>query len=138
MPEAEQGMNVARIAALRAGLPVEISAMTINRFCSSGLQSIAMAAERIMCGHAEVIVAGGTESMSMVPMGGNKVAPNPWLMDHYPDTYLGMGLTAENLARKYAITRQQADEFSYESHQKALAAIAAGKFNDEIVPVEVQ
>jgi acetyl-CoA acyltransferase len=138
MPEAEQGMNVARIAALRAGLPVELSAMTINRFCSSGLQSIAMAAERIMCGHAEVIVAGGTESMSMVPMGGNKVAPNPWLMDHYPDTYLGMGLTAENLARKYAITREQADQFSYQSHQKALAAIAAGKFHDEIVPVEVR
>jgi acetyl-CoA acyltransferase len=138
MPEAEQGMNVARIAALRAGLPVELSAMTINRFCSSGLQSIAMAAERIMCGHAEVIVAGGTESMSMVPMGGNKVAPNPWLMDHYPDTYLGMGLTAENLARKYAMTREQADQFSYQSHQKALAAIAAGKFRDEIVPVEVR
>ena len=138
MPEAEQGMNVARIAALRAGLPVELSAMTINRFCSSGLQSIAMAAERIMCGHAEVIVAGGTESMSMVPMGGNKVAPNPWLMDHYPDTYLGMGLTAENLARKYAISREQADQFSYQSHQKALAAIAAGKFHDEIVPVEVR
>ena len=137
MPEGEQGMNVARIAALRAGLPVEVSAMTINRFCSSGLQSIAMAAERIMLGGAEVIVAGGTESMSMVPMGGNKSRPNPWLMDHYPDTYLGMGLTAENLARKYSITRQQADEFSYASHQKALAAIAAGKFKDEIVPVEV-
>src|SRR3984893_492057 len=138
MPEAEQGMNVARIAALRAGLPVELSAMTINRFCSSGLQSIAMAAERIMCGHAEVVLAGGTESMSMVPMGGNKVAPNPWLMDHYPDSYLGMGLTAENLARKYEITREKADEFSYGSHQKALAAIAAGKFKDEIVPVEVR
>jgi acetyl-CoA acyltransferase len=138
MPEAEQGMNVARIAALRAGLPVETSAMTINRFCSSGLQSIAQAAERIMLGHAEVILAGGTESMSMVPMGGNKVAPNPWLMDHYPDAYLGMGLTAENLARKYNITRQEADEFSYASHQKALAAIAAGKFKDEIVPVEVR
>jgi acetyl-CoA acyltransferase len=138
MPEAEQGMNVARIASLRAGLPVEVSAMTINRFCSSGLQSIAQAAERIMLGHSEVIVAGGTESMSMVPMGGNKVAPNPWLMDHYPDAYLGMGLTAENLARKYNITRRQADEFSYASHQKALAAIAAGKFKDEIVPVEVR
>jgi acetyl-CoA acyltransferase len=137
MPEAEQGMNVARIASLRAGLPVEISAMTINRFCSSGLQSIAMAADRIMLGHAEVIVAGGTESMSLVPMGGNKVAPNPWLMDHYPDAYLGMGLTAENLARRYSITREQADEFSYASHQKALAAIAAGKFRDEIVPVQV-
>src|SRR5258706_4624732 len=138
MPEAEQGMNVARIAALRAGLPVESSAMTINRFCSSGLQSIAMAAERIMLGSAEVIIAGGTESMSMVPTGGNKVAPNPWLMDHYPDAYLGMGLTAENVARKYNITRAQADEFSYASHRKALAAIAAGKFKDEIVPVEVR
>jgi acetyl-CoA acyltransferase len=137
MPEAEQGMNVARIAALRAGLPVESSAMTINRFCSSGLQAIAMGAERIMLGHAEVIVAGGAESMSMVPMGGNKISPNPWLMDHYPDSYLGMGLTAENLARKYGITREQADEFSYQSHQKALAAIAAGKFKEEIVPVEV-
>ena len=137
MPEAEQGMNVARIAALRAGLPVEASAMTINRFCSSGLQAIAQAAERIMLGCAEVIVAGGAESMSLVPMGGNKVAPNPWLMDHYPDAYLSMGLTAENLARKYSITRQEADEFSYASHRKALAAIAAGKFKDEIVPVEV-
>ena len=111
--------------------------MTINRFCSSGLQAIAMAAERIMVGHADVIVAGGTESMSMVPMGGNKISPNPWLMDHYPDSYLGMGLTAENLARKYAITREQADQFSYQSHQKALAAIAACKFKDEVVPVEV-
>ena len=137
MPEAEQGMNVARIASLRAGLPVEASAMTINRFCSSGLQAIAIAAERIMAGHGEVAVAGGAESMSMVPMGGNKVAPNPWLMDNYPDAYLGMGLTAENLAKKYGITREQADEFSFASHQKALAAIAAGKFKDEIVPVEV-
>src|SRR5438128_9048877 len=125
MPEGEQGMNVARIAALRAGLPVESSAMTINRFCSSGLQAIAMAAERIMAGHADVIVAGGTESMSMVPMGGNKISPNPWLMDHYPDSYLGMGLTAEKLARKYAITREQADQVSYQSHQTALAAVAA-------------
>jgi len=138
MPEGEQGMNIARIASLRAGLPVEASAITINRFCSSGLQAIAMGAERIMLGSADVVLAGGTESMSMVPMGGNKVAPNPWLMDHYPDSYLGMGLTAENLARKYGITRQQADEFSYGSHQKALAAIAAGKFKDEIVPVEVR
>jgi len=138
MPEAEQGMNVARIAALRAGLPVESSAMTINRFCSSGLQAIAIAAERVMLGRAEVVVAGGTESMSLVPMGGHKVSPNPWLMDHYPDTYLGMGLTAENLARKYGITREQADQFSYQSHRKALAAIAAGKFKDEIVPVEVR
>jgi acetyl-CoA acyltransferase len=138
MPEAEQGMNMARIASLRAGLPVECSAITINRFCSSGLQAIAMAAERVMLGNAEVVVAGGAESMSMVPMGGNKTSPNPWLMDHYPDSYLGMGLTAENLVRKYGITREKADEFSYRSHQKALAAIAAGKFKDEIVPVEVR
>src|SRR5580693_9627118 len=137
MPEAEQGMNMARIASLRAGLPVEASAMTINRFCSSGLQAIALAAERIMSGQGDVAVAGGTESMSMVPMGGNKVAPNPWLMDNYPDAYLGMGLTAENLAKKYGITREQSDEFSFASHQKALAAIAAGKFRDEIVPVDV-
>src|SRR5271167_3566159 len=133
-PEAEQGMNVARIASLRAGLPVTVSAMTINRFCSSGLQAIALAAERII---AEVAVAGGTESMSMIPMGGNKIAPNPWLTDNHPDTYLNMGLTAENLAKKYSITRQQADEFSLASHQKAIAAIAAGKFKDEIVPVDV-
>src|SRR6202451_3297708 len=137
MPEAEQGMNVARIASLRAGLPVEASAMTINRFCSSGLQAIALAAERIMSGQGDVAVAGGTESMTMVPMGGNKVAPNPWLMDHYPDAYLSMGLTAENLSKKYGITREQADEFSLASHQKALAAISAGKFKDEIVPVAV-
>ncbi|MGA7090397.1 MAG: acetyl-CoA C-acyltransferase [Candidatus Acidiferrales bacterium] len=137
MPEAEQGMNLARIASLRAGLPVEASAMTINRFCSSGLQAIAIAAQRIMAGQGDVAVAGGAESMSMIPMGGNKVSPNPWLMDNYPDAYLGMGLTAENLAKKYGITRQQADEFSLASHQKAVAAIAGGKFKDEIVPVEV-
>ncbi|MFZ0638563.1 MAG: acetyl-CoA C-acyltransferase [Candidatus Acidiferrales bacterium] len=137
MPEAEQGMNVARIASLRAGLPVEASAMTINRFCSSGLQAIAIAAERIIAGQANVIVAGGTESMSMIPMGGNKISPNPWLMDHYPDSYLGMGLTAENLAKKYGISREQSDEFSLQSHQKALAAIAAGKFKQEVVPIEV-
>src|SRR5580693_6105130 len=137
MPEAEQGMNVARIASLRAGLPVEASAMTINRFCSSGLQSIALAAERIMAGQGDVAVAGGTESMSMVPMGGHKVAPNPWLVDNYPDSYINMGLTAENLAKKYGISRDEADEFSLASHQKALAAIAAGKFKEEVVPVEV-
>jgi len=137
MPEGEQGWNVARICSLRAGLPVEASAMTINRFCSSGLQAIAMAAERITAGGAEVIVAGGTESMTMVPMGGNKISPNPWLMDHYPDSYLGMGLTAENLAVKHGITREMADSFSFCSHQKALAAIAAGRFKDEVVPVEV-
>ncbi len=137
MPEAEQGMNVARIASLRAGLPVEAAAITVNRFCSSGLQAIAMAAERIMLGHSEVILAGGTESMSLIPMGGHKISPNPWLMDHYPDSYLGMGLTAENLARKYGITREDADKFAYESHQKALAAIREGRFKDEVVPVEV-
>jgi len=137
MPEAEQGMNVARIASLRAGLPVETSAMTINRFCSSGLQAIALAAERIMAGGAEVIVAGGTESMSMIPMGGHKVSANPWLIEHYPDSYLSMGLTAERLAKQYGITREMADEFSLQSHKKALAAIAAGKFEDEVVPVAV-
>jgi acetyl-CoA acyltransferase len=137
MPEAEQGMNVARIASLRAGLPVELSAMTINRFCSSGLQAIAMAAERIMAGGAEVVVAGGTESMSMIPMGGHKVSPNPWLVDHYPDAYLSMGLTAERLAQRFGITREHADEFSLHSHQKALAAIEAGRFTDETVQVPV-
>src|SRR5437764_6621257 len=115
MPEAEQGMNVARIASLRAGLPVEVSALTINRFCSSGLQAIALAAERIRSGSANVIVAGGTESMSMVPMGGNKISPNPWLVDNYPDAYINMGLGTENIARKFGITREQADLFSAES-----------------------
>src|SRR5438874_9322710 len=137
MPEAEQGMNVARIASLRAGLPVEASAITINRFCSSGLQAIAMAAERIMAGAAEVMVAGGTESMTMIPMGGNKISPNPWLVEHYPDAYLSMGLTAERLAKRFAITREAADEFSLRSHQKAMAAIQSGKFDDETVPVPV-
>jgi acetyl-CoA acyltransferase len=137
MPEAEQGMNVARIASLRAGLPVEISAMTINRFCSSGLQAIAMAAERIMAGGAETIVAGGVESMTMIPMGGNKVSANPWLIANYPDSYLSMGLTAERLAKRYNITREMADEFSVRSHKNAIAAIQAGKFDDEIVPVPV-
>lgn len=136
MPEAEQGMNVARIASLRAGLPVEVSAMTINRFCSSGLQAIAMAAERIMAGGAETIVAGGTESMTMIPMGGHKVSCNPWLVQNYPDAYLSMGLTSERLAQRHGITREQADEFSYDSHQKALKAIAAGHFEDETVPVK--
>jgi acetyl-CoA acyltransferase len=138
MPEGEQGMNVARIAALRAGLPVETSAMTINRFCSSGLQAIALAAERIRAGSAEVIVAGGTESMSMVPMGGNKISPNPWLVDHYPDAYINMGLGTENIARKFGITREQADQFAADSHKKALAAIAACHFKDETIPVEVK
>jgi acetyl-CoA acyltransferase len=137
MPEAEQGMNVARIASLRAGLPVECSAMTINRFCSSGLQAISLAADSIMAGRAEVAVAGGTESMTMIPMGGHKVSANPWLVSNYPDAYLSMGLTAERLAKRYNITREQADEFSLRSHQKAMAAIQAGRFDDEIVPVPV-
>ena len=137
MPEAEQGMNVARIASLRAGLPVECSAMTINRFCASGLQAIAMAAERIGSGSVDVVLAGGVESMTMIPMGGNKVSANPWLIENYPDAYLSMGLTAERLALRYGITREQADEFSLQSHKKALAAIAAGKCNDELVPVPV-
>ncbi len=138
MPESEQGMNVARIASLRAGLPVEVSAVTINRFCASGLQAIAMAAERIISGGVETIVAGGTESMSMIPMGGNKISPNPWLIDNYPDAYLSMGLTAERLAHRFEITRKAADEFSLRSHQKAVAAIQAGKFADEIVPVPMK
>jgi len=137
MPEAEQGMNVARIASLRAGLPVEVSGMTINRFCSSGLQAIAIAAERIMAGSCEVMVAGGVESMTMIPMGGHKISANPWLVANYPDAYLSMGLTAERLAKRFGITREQADEFSLQSHQKALAAIQAGKFDDEVVPVPV-
>ena len=138
MPEGEQGMNVARIASLRAGLPIETSAMTVNRFCSSGLQAIAIAAERIRGGSAQVIVAGGTESMTMVPMGGNKISPNPWLVDHNPDAYINMGLGTEHIARKFGITREQADQFSVESHKKALAAIAAGHFKEETVPVEVK
>ena len=136
-PEAEQGMNVARIAALRAGLPVEVSALTINRFCSSGLQAIAQAAEGIMAGRGEIMVAGGTESMSMIPMGGHKVSANPWLVGNYPDAYLSMGLTAERLAKRFGITREQADEFSLNSHKRAIAAIKAGNFDDEIVPVPV-
>jgi acetyl-CoA acyltransferase len=137
MPEGEQGMNVARIASLRAGLPEEVSALTINRFCSSGLQAIAMAAERIMAGGAEAIVAGGTESMSMIPMGGNKISPNPWLVENHPGAYLSMGLTAERVGKRIGITREQSDEFSLRSHQKALAAIQAGKFSDETVAVPV-
>ena len=136
-PEASQGMNVARTASVLAGLPVEASAMTVNRYCSSGLQTIALAADRIRTGGADVIVAGGLESMTAIPMGGNSFRPNPGLVDSYPDYYLNMGLTAENLAKKYEITREQADEFSLSSHQKAAAAIAAGRFQDEIVPLAV-
>ncbi|HYP51226.1 MAG TPA: acetyl-CoA C-acyltransferase [Pyrinomonadaceae bacterium] len=137
-PEAEQGMNVARTAAIAAGLPVETSAMTVNRYCSSGLQTIALAADRIRTGAADVIVAGGLETMSMIPMGGNVVRPNPKIVDTYPDYYLNMGLTAENLAKKYEISREQADEFSLRSHQNAAEAIKSGKFKDEIVPLTVE
>jgi acetyl-CoA acyltransferase len=137
MPEAEQGMNVARAAAIRAGLPVETSAMTINRFCSSGLQSIAIAADRIRTGAAEVIVAGGLETMSLIPMGGHTIRPNPYLVEHYPDFYLNMGLATENVARKYEVSREEQDEFSYGSHRRAAAAQDAGKFADEIVPLKI-
>jgi acetyl-CoA acyltransferase len=135
MPEAEQGLNVARIASLRAGIPVTASAVTVNRFCASGLQAIAFAAERIMCGSSSVIVAGGTESMSLVPMGGHKVAPNPTLVDQYPDVYLTTGLVAENHAREFGISRDEQDAFALRSHQRAVGAIDAGRFTDEIVPV---
>jgi acetyl-CoA acyltransferase len=137
MPEAEQGMNVARAAAIRAGLPVETSAMTINRFCSSGLQSIAMAADRIRSGGAETIVAGGLETMSMIPMGGHIIRPNPYLVEHYPDFYLNMGLATENVARKYEVTREQQDEFALRSHQRAAAALDADKFKNETVALQV-
>ena len=137
MPEAEQGMNVARIASLLAGIPYSAAAMTVNRFCSSGLQAIAIAHDEISAGRAEVAVAGGTESMSLIPMGGHKIAPNPTLLERYPDSYLGMGLTAELVAKKYGIDRAKADAFALASHQKALAAIEAGRFREEIVPLQV-
>jgi len=133
MPEAEQGLNVARIASLRAGVPITASAVTVNRFCSSGLQAIAYAAERIMTGGAHAIVAGGTESMSMVPMGGNKIAPNPKLVDTYPDVYLTTGLVAENHVHDYGISREEQDAFALRSHQRAVAAIDGGRFADELV-----
>lgn len=138
MPEAEQGLNVARIASLRAGIPVGASAVTINRFCSSGLQAIAFAAERIMCGSASAILAGGTESMSMIPMGGHTVSPNPSLVDSYPDVYLSTGLVAENHARESGISRDEQDAFALRSHQRALAAIDEGRFSDEIVSVHAR
>jgi acetyl-CoA acyltransferase len=137
MPEAEQGLNVARIASLRAGIPQSASAVTINRFCSSGLQAIAFAAERIMCGFANTIIAGGTESMSLIPMGGHKIAPNPTLVDTYPDVYLTTGLVAENHARESSISRDAQDAYALESHRRAVAAIDAGRFRDEIVPLDV-
>jgi acetyl-CoA acyltransferase len=134
IPEAEQGMNVARIASLRAGIPVEASAVTVNRLCSSGLQAIAYAAERVMCGFASTIVAGGTESMSLLPITGHNFSPNPTLMDRYPEVYLSNGLVAENHARESGITREEQDAFALRSHQRALAAIDAGRFAAEIVP----
>jgi len=136
-PEAETGMNVARVALLRAGLPDSVPGVTINRFCSSGLQAIAMAAEKIRSGGAEIILAGGTESMSLLPMSGHKFAPNPWMVDHIPQIYMGMGLTAEEVYRKYDVSREDQDQFSYRSHQNALKAQAEGRFDDEIVPLEV-
>src|SRR6476659_2734542 len=137
MPEAEQGMNVARAAAIRAGLPVETSAMTINRFCSSGLQTIAMASDRIRTNGAQVIVAGGLESMSMIPMGGHIIRPNPTLMDTYPDFYLSMGLATENVAKKYEVTREQQDAVALQSHQRAIASLDADKFKEETVTLTV-
>jgi len=137
MPEGESGMNMARIAGLRAGLPDMVPGVTINRFCSSGLQAIAMAADRIRSGSAQIIIAGGTESMSMIPMAGNKFAPNPWMVDNRPRIYMGMGLTAEELQRKYSISREDQDRFAYRSHQNALTAQGAGKFQDEIVALGV-
>ncbi|MEO8128724.1 MAG: acetyl-CoA C-acyltransferase [Bryobacteraceae bacterium] len=137
MPEAESGMNMARVAGLRAGLPDMVPGVTINRFCSSGLQAIAMAADRIRAGGAQIVIAGGTESMSMIPMSGNKFAPNPWFVDNHPQIYMGMGLTAEELQRKYGISREDQDRFAYRSHQNALRAQAEGKFQDEIVALDV-
>ncbi len=138
MPEGSQGLNMARIIALRAGLPDEVAAQTVNRFCSSGLQTIANGAQQIMAGMGDVVVAGGTESMSAVPMSGFHFRPNPWMVENRPEAYIGMGLTAENVARKYGISREQADEFSAGSHQRALAANAEGRFKDEIVALEVE
>ncbi len=137
-PEGESGNNMARVAVLRAGLPVTTTGVTINRFCSSGLQAIAMAADRIRAGGAHIVLAGGAESMSMIPMAGNKPAPNPWFVDHYPEIYINMGLTAERVQQKWGVTREESDLFSYESHQKALKAQAAGKFVDEIVRVKIE
>ncbi len=138
MPEAEQGMNVARIASLRAGLPVEVPAQTVNRFCSSGLQTIALAAQQIMSGMGEAVIAGGVETMSQVPMSSNKFMANPTLAKEHPGVYIGMGLTAENLARQYEVTREEQDAFALRSHQRAAAAQDAGNFDDEIVPLDVE
>ncbi|MFZ5626843.1 MAG: thiolase family protein [Bacillota bacterium] len=137
-PEGEQGFNMGRVLVLRAELPITVPGFTINRFCSSGLNAIALAAQQIMIGQADIVLAGGVESMSMVPMGGNKIAPNPWLMEHMPAAYMGMGLTAENVAQRYGITREEQDRFALASHQKAAAAIREGRFKDEIVPLTVK
>src|SRR5271167_2353280 len=137
MPEAESGMNMARVAALRAGFPDSVPGVTINRFCSSGLQAIAMASEKIRSGGADLIIAGGSESMSLLPMSGHKFAPNPWMVDNHPQIYMGMGLTAEEVYRKYNVSREDQDQFSYRSHQNALKAQAEGRFDEEIVPLEV-
>jgi acetyl-CoA acyltransferase len=137
MPEAEQGMNVARTASLLAGIPVTAAAMTVNRFCSSGLQAIALAADSVVSGRADVAIAGGTESMSLIPMGGHRIAPNPTLLERYPDSYLGMGMTAEMVAKKHGIDRERSDSFALLSHQRALQAIDAGRFKDEVVPLSI-
>ncbi len=137
-PEGEQGMNVARVALLRAGLPYSVPGQTVNRFCASGLQTVALAAERIMVGLGTCIIAGGVESMSLVPMAGNKFAPNPWLAENYPEVYISVGQTAENVGQKYGISRQEQDAFGYRSHMRAIAAQDAGKFVDEIVPFEFE
>ncbi len=137
MPEGEAGNNMARQAALRAGLPDSVPGMTINRFCSSGLQAIALAADRIRSGGADILIAGGSESMSKTPFGGLKPAPNPWFVDHWPEVYMSMGLTAERVQRKYGVTREDADAFALRSHQNAVAAQKEGRFAEEIVPVEV-
>jgi len=137
MPEGEQGLNVARNAALRAGIPVEVPAMTMNRFCSSGVQTLATGASKIVAGWADVCLTGGVESMSMVPLGGQKPSPNPWLSEHDPSAYESMGITSENVASRYDVTRQMQDEFALASNDKALAAIASGRFKDEIIPLEI-
>lgn len=137
MPEGEQGMNVARIAALRAGIPVDVPAMTMNRFCSSGLQTLASGAAQIVAGYSDIVLTGGVESMTMVPMGGNKPTPNPWLAEHFPEAYESMGITSENVATKFGITREDQDRFALESQRRALAAQKAHKFDDEIIPVKV-
>ena len=138
MPEAEQGMNMGRVIALRSGLPDSVPGATVNRFCSSGLQTIAMAAERIRSGGADVMIAGGAESMSLIPPAGHKMAPNPWMIERLPEIYINMGLTAENVARLHGISRERADAFSLASHQKAAAAQDAGAFDDEIVPLDIE